>query len=269
LRPAYEPCPNFKKACKDYCLWIPQDGHVPRAFGGATGAISDIRLILVTAEPGDPADGEKYHGSPDEMLHASMSMLIKCLREDNLRRNGKAARFHKNLRKILDLCWPGDSLEDQLRKTWITPAVLCSAEKSTGVVPRKIENTCVSTYLVPQINLLENAFVIALGGKARDRLNRNRVRKNFDSYHPSLMPKDQPKGEESWKQAAQAFQRWLKLHGFQSNDPGDQRSDRSDKSKWGAIKNGLKLAVTLLIGAYILWGEELEEWWRQRRKTGR
>jgi hypothetical protein len=90
---------------------------------------------------------------------------------------------------------------------------------------------------------------------------------DFSAKHPSARPNSHP--EESWKEAAQAFHSWLKFHGFQQDDPGDQRSDRSDKSNGGAIKNGLKFAVTLLIGAWLLWGEELEEWWRQRRKNGR
>ena len=210
LRPAFKPCPNFKKACKDYCRWIPRKGHVPRAFGGATGAISDIRLFLVTAEPGDPADGETYSGSPDEMLHASMHMLIRCLREDDLRRDGKAAFFHKNLRLILDLCWRGDSLEDQLRKTWITPSVLCSATVSGGNVLRSIEDTCILTYLAPQIDLLENTFVLALGGKAQKRLKGNGVRMDFSARHPSARPNSRPR--DSWVKAARAFRRWLKTH---------------------------------------------------------
>jgi hypothetical protein len=210
LRPAYKPCPNFKTACKGYCQWIRRKGHVPRAFGGATGAISDIRLILVTAEPGDPADGEVYSGSPDKMLHHSMSVFTMFLRENNLRRNGKPALFHENMRTILKLCWPGDSLEDQLRKTWVTPSVLCSALASGNPIPSLIENTCVSTYLAPQINLLENAFVLALGGKARQRLKRNGVRVDSHAHHPSARPVDQP--ETSWRKSAKAFRSWLECH---------------------------------------------------------
>jgi hypothetical protein len=210
LRPAFKPCPNFKKACKGYCRWIPRKGHVPRGFGGATGAISDIRLILVTAEPGDPDPGEKYSDSPDSMLQHSMCVLTTFLEKDGLRSAGQTRPFHRNLRKILKLCWPQDSFEDQLRKTWVTPSFLCSAKKPGGYIRNHIEDTCVSTYLVPQIDLLENAFVLALGEKAIERLRRNGIRMNRSAKHPAARAMDQP--EESWKKAARAFRRWLKTH---------------------------------------------------------
>jgi hypothetical protein len=210
LRPTFAPCPNFALACSGYCRWVPQSGHVPRGFGGAVGAISDIRLALVTAEPGDPADGESYSGSPDQMFHESMSMFTRSLDEDGLRRGGQTAPFHKNLRKILDLCWPQDSFEDQLRKTWFTNAVLCSALVSGGSVPRAIEDTCVSAYLARQIDLLENAFVLTLGGKAEHRLQRNGVRVDFGAQHPSARPNTRP--DESWVKAASAFHAWLECH---------------------------------------------------------
>ncbi len=210
LRPAFKPCPNFRTTCSGNCRWIPRKGHVPRAFGGATGAISDIRLILVTAEPGDPKHGEVYRGSPDKMLHHSMCVFTTFLEKDGLHGARQARPFHRNLRKILKLCWPQDSFEDQLRKTWVTPSVLCSAKKSSGSVPRPIEDTCVATYLVPQIDLLENAFVLALGGKAIERLRRNGIRMNRSAKHPAARAMDQP--EESWKKAARAFRRWLKKH---------------------------------------------------------
>jgi hypothetical protein len=84
----------------------------------------------------------------------------------NTFRNGQSA-FHSNVRRVLNYCWPGLSFDEQFRRTWITEGVLCSAAETTRSVPRVVENECASRYLIPQLDLLPKAFVIALGDKAR------------------------------------------------------------------------------------------------------
>jgi hypothetical protein len=77
LLPAYHPCIGFEPTCRGECLWSPDKGHIPRGFHG--GNAETIRLVLVTAEPGDPADGESYQGSPAEMLRARVQRTESSL----------------------------------------------------------------------------------------------------------------------------------------------------------------------------------------------
>ena len=85
--------------------------------------------------------------------------------------NGKD-RYHKRLRLLLDLLFPGLSLEEQLKKAWVTETYLCSAPVEGGSVPSRAESECASRYLQPQLMLLAGRPVIALGGKAQKRASR-------------------------------------------------------------------------------------------------
>nr|WP_162252385.1 hypothetical protein [Caulobacter sp. Root655] len=131
------------------------------------------------------------------------------LETDSLRRSGRPAPFHRNLRKILDLCWPNETLTEQLEKTWITDAVLCSAKFSGGPIDKVVENVCVTNYLARQIAVLPNAFIVTLGGKAARRLRRQNLCIDFLAQHPSARPNTSP--EASWQRAAASFRTWLEL----------------------------------------------------------
>jgi hypothetical protein len=72
LLPAYAPCADFSNACNEM-RWIPEAGHVPRGFLGACGDLSDVELILVFAEPGDPHFGETHTGLASAYDHAMMA----------------------------------------------------------------------------------------------------------------------------------------------------------------------------------------------------
>jgi hypothetical protein len=191
--------------------WSPEIGHIPRGFGGARGEINDIKLVIVNAEPGDPADGEAYDGSPNDMLMKSISIFENLLENKTLRRNGRIyGRFHENLAFVLNSCFPGKSLDNQLRLTWITPAVKCSAMKSGGPIPQAIETTCASLYLKREIDFFPGAYVLALGNKARDRLLRARIRVNGFAQHPSARPNTGPR--ETWESAGAEFRAWFQLN---------------------------------------------------------
>jgi hypothetical protein len=200
---ALSPCDGFSNSCNRYVRWDPQQGHIPRGYIGGTGTIVDIRLILVTAEPGDPADGETYIGSPRDMVLQYSARAYTALESLNLRRGGRPAPFHKNLRLLIDLCWSEMTFPEQMRRTWITPAVLCSAPVSGGSVPRAVSERCAASYLRPQIDALPAAFVIALGSKAAERLRLCGARCDFVAQHPSARPNTKPL--DSWREAAEAF----------------------------------------------------------------
>jgi hypothetical protein len=157
LTPAFR-CPNFDSVCRTM-KWDPANGHIPRGFLGATGTPEEVELVLVFAEPGDPHPGD--HTTLTEAIqHAYWAF-----------REGPG-KFHRNARKLLQLCWPGLTFDQQLRKVWMTESVLCSAEVTTGPVPRPVEQACGVRFLQKQLAVFPNALVVALGDKAKDRLIR-------------------------------------------------------------------------------------------------
>lgn len=206
LLPALGPCQGFYKGCQQHVSWNPLNGHIPRGYIGGTGTIEELRLILVSAEPGDPADGETYRGSPRDMVSRYSALAYAALGTLNLRRNGRPAPFHRNLRFLVNLCWPQMTFAEQMRRTWITPAMLCSAPVSGGSVPKGVAASCAASYLRPQIDAIPKAFVIALGLKAAERLRISGCRCDFVAQHPSARPNTNPVA--SWRAAADAFNAW-------------------------------------------------------------
>jgi uracil-DNA glycosylase len=70
----------------------------------------------------------------------------------------------------LNMCWPGQGFDEQMRRTWITESVLCSAKKEGGHVPVRVGKECRRNYLERQLALFPSAVVAALGSKAANRL---------------------------------------------------------------------------------------------------
>lgn len=204
LEPAYRPCAHFAEACAGACVWEPSRGLVPCAFGGATGALDEVRLVIVTAEPGDPPDSTGYIGTPQDMVGNSLRIFHEAMRNGGIDRAGRPTPFHRNMRRILDTFWPNDGLDAQLRKTWTTNAVLCPAEVSGGKHLARVEKACTETYLARQLDLFLNAFVLALGGKARDRIRAAGLRCDAVGLHPSARTSDADK-TASWQTAARMF----------------------------------------------------------------
>ena len=119
--------------------------------------------MLVVAEPGDPHPGESHPADPVAALESAFLYAYQCFG------NGKD-QFHRNVRTILDLCWPGEGFDSQMRKTWITESVQCSAQKEGGSVRAPVGAMCRSRYLDEQLRLFPSAVVAALGSKAAKRL---------------------------------------------------------------------------------------------------
>jgi len=142
--------------------WDPASGHAPRGFFGALGDISEVRLVMVLAEPGEPGSDEIHDGVDSAFRYAEKCYLMA------------GGQGHRNVRSIILRCFPGLSLKEAFRKVWITESVLCSAEVPAGKVNRDCERLCVSEYLIPQLRLFPNAVVAAMGSKAH-----NRVKKYF------------------------------------------------------------------------------------------
>jgi hypothetical protein len=138
------------------------------------------------------------------MVHNSLRIFHEAMRSGGIDRAGRPTPFHRNMRRILDAFWPNEILDAQLRKTWTTNAVLCPAEVSGGKHLARVEQACTQTYLARQLALFPNAFVMALGGKARDRMQAARLRYDAVGSHPSARTSHADKSA-SWEAAARLF----------------------------------------------------------------
>jgi hypothetical protein len=192
LSPAYDRCARFDDTCANM-RWNPELGFVPRGFFGACGELSEVELVLVTAEPGDPWEDER-NSSMKRAYEITASAFSKA---PSMR--GRQFIYHKNIRRILDSCWPGLSFEEQSRKFWITDSVLCSALKETGPIAPKVSSTCGRKYLLPQLEAFPQALVVALGKKAERRLQSLGL-SNFLSASSAAPPAcNYPGARESWE----------------------------------------------------------------------
>lgn len=167
LAPAYRPCASFASVCSSM-RWNPARGHVPRGFAGGAGELDEVELVLVFAEPGDPYAGEGHSG-----LDSTYAYTTDCFRTGH-------DLFHRNVRDILNLCWPRVAFEEQMRCVWLTESVLCSAKTEGGAVNVAVARQCAQRYLSPQLALFPNALVVALGRKAQQRLRAV----GFDDFLP-------------------------------------------------------------------------------------
>jgi hypothetical protein len=188
FEPAYR-CAEFDNDCRGM-RWQPDAGYVPRGFYGATGDLSDVELILVVAEPGDPHPGETHSGLSSASPYEYAGKVLRAGRD----------KFHKNLKEIFELCWPVTSLEERMRKVWITESVLCSAHEEGGRVPQRSCLACGRRYLAPQLKLFPNALLVACGKKAQERLVMLHVR-DFLTVSAVAPPEgNKRRARDSWKQ---------------------------------------------------------------------
>jgi hypothetical protein len=195
---AYEPCAAFVGPCHRM-RWNPTQGHVPRGFCGATGRLEDVELVLVCAEPGDPHDQESHapSGCALDRLRSAHEYAYDCFK------NSKDL-FHRNIRYILDSCFPKLSFDDQMQHTWITDSVLCSAERECGSVPAAVGRECRSRYLDQQLKLFPRATVVALGRKAATRLAGAPGLVIVDAAAPPRGAN--PRAKESWQKIVARLQ---------------------------------------------------------------
>ncbi|MBG6180495.1 hypothetical protein [Arthrobacter sp. CAN_A1] len=165
LREAYQPCSNFG-TCRE-AQWDPESGHIPRGFLGATGALDDVELVMVFAEPGHPHRGEVYDSedSPDTLLENGMRHAYESFA------NGTDL-FHRNVRWFMGQLYPDLTFDEQLRHVWLTDGRLCSIDNEIGRVSGRI---CAERYLRAELEMLPNATVVAFGGKAHDYVRRLKI----------------------------------------------------------------------------------------------
>ena len=124
-------------------------------------------IIILFAEPGDPYGRDPFSPtqSPQNLLGQACGYTFEHHRDGT-------DLFHRNLRLLLDLIFPGLRFEEQLKRAWLTETYLCSAPQEGGEVPTKAVRGCADRYLGRQLALFEGLPVIALGGKAQKRAKR-------------------------------------------------------------------------------------------------
>lgn len=231
LKAAYE-CPNFVRNCSGKVPpYDPQEGQIPRGYAGATGSISDVLLILCVAEPADPQKGNEKRGISKEWYDGTLSAELQV---DHIADqvggaffNGTGAPYHRNLRYLLDQCWPEyrGQPEEQLKRTWIAEGVLCSALRVGRAIPACVEQVCVDLYLRRQLAILPDAFVVALGRKAERRLKRAGLangpgegKRTFFPVRAAGMPiGKREEAQKGWDAAGAAFRAHLKNKGWDGN----------------------------------------------------
>jgi hypothetical protein len=160
-----------------------------------------VRLVLVCAEPGNPYDEECYEppsGEPGDVLRMVYTASCRHLEQP-------ADQFAQNLRDILNMAWPGLSFEEQLRRTWITESVLCSADVEGGPVPPAVEEECANRYLRAQLALFPGARIVALGGKAQQRLQRAGLTGFERAWAASPPGCNRSEARDSWRHAVEGL----------------------------------------------------------------
>jgi hypothetical protein len=195
LLPAFAPCERFRGSCQTM-RWRPEQGHMPRGFCGATGTLSEVEVVFIVAEPGDPHSSEAYEAdaSPYEKLSCVFQYVYQCFETGH-------DQFHRNVRDILGSCWPNLVFHDQMRRVWITESSLCSAAREGGHVPISVHRQCREQYLKRQLALLSDRIVVALGRKAQYRVGRIEGVLNAASVAP---PGCNFKGaRQSWERVAE------------------------------------------------------------------
>lgn len=199
LLSAVAPCPGFTGTCQGQVTWSPAKGHVPRGCCGAIGSPEEVGLVLVCAEPGDPHEGEVHSadGTAAGRLDSVLNYAWDCFA-------GSHDQFHLNIRAIIEMCWPGLAFEKQLRCTWITDSILCSAAREGASMPIRVARECIARNLMQQIALFPNAIVVALGRKAQVRLQKAGVTDFISAYAAAPPGCNFSRAKPSWEAAARA-----------------------------------------------------------------
>jgi len=79
-----------------------------------------------------PSRGTRYPARPTA---DPADYIERCCEKVYQHFEEPATLYHRNVRKILDACFPGLGFAEQMRRAWITDAYLCSAPVEGGNVP--------------------------------------------------------------------------------------------------------------------------------------
>lgn len=196
LERAY-PCPGFDGPCGDLSF-EPKEGLVPRGFCGATGNADEVELVIVLSQPPLPTPEHAF----DRDDTAFEIITAVCRRTYVALRIG-GDLYHRNLKFILDQCLAGFSLEEQLKRAWITHSVLCSPPPDADGIPPDASRYCRANYLERQLELFPEARVLALGIEAQRRLKG--LPGLLEAPHPAPPACNRPGVREGWVRIGEHF----------------------------------------------------------------
>ena len=198
--------PNFAvEGSTDTCtkaIYAPAKGHVPRAFGGATGELKDVKIAIVSNGPTTPICNETYTSDANANLQT-------ILGNPYLRKPPQP--FHKNLNAFIDmLISPDDgSLEDRLKQIWVTNSLHCTFSNE----PEKTDRLrCGRFNLFRHLRLFTNVKALVLAGTAVQGMVKP-IRDEFPDKEivccHSFSPRDVDRAQSSWQGAAKRCQEYL------------------------------------------------------------
>jgi len=141
LLPAYRPCAQFGTCVQ--AVWKPAVGHVPRGFLGATGDLTDVKLIMVFAEPGGIYPDDDYSDCV-----SGREVFARTIEETYRIFSSGHDQFHRNVRWFLSQIWPDLAFDQQLRHVWMTEGRLCSISSEKAYPLRSGSTGCSATGLV-------------------------------------------------------------------------------------------------------------------------
>jgi hypothetical protein len=163
LEQAY-PCAGFETSCRSMC-WEPLKGLTPAGYIGATHSIGEVEVMFVLSEPYEAAERQPL--APDttpfqHVTHSCRQLYLGLMAQQD--------QFHRNLRFILEQFFPNLELNDQLKRCWITPTILCSTAHDSSALSEDVFRQCRRQFFIKQLQLFPRATKVALGSKAAEFL---------------------------------------------------------------------------------------------------
>src|SRR4051812_34122477 len=99
LKAAYPTCPRFNEVCKHHGIqWEGEKGHLARRYTGCFGEVSEVKLVLILAEPGTPGLGEAYTKRGTRLIGDIADRVAGAIRDHEVTKSV----FHRNLDFILN-----------------------------------------------------------------------------------------------------------------------------------------------------------------------
>jgi uracil DNA glycosylase superfamily protein len=180
-------------SCPLQCKGVTNDrerGIIPRSFFTQSSA-KQVEILVVGKNPGQAPEWEQaiYQGlSPNDTVSAHLKLVSDLFSKQ--RSVGTA--FHSNLiRRVSGILGMANSAEEVLPLIALTALVKCqSSESSQDNLLNETIQSCVSRYLMREIELFRPVYLLALGNEVYNYLT-SPVLKNMHGlkvgklYHPS------------------------------------------------------------------------------------
>ena len=162
--------------------WDFHAGYAPLYLKGNWEQPSNVKLVLMLAEPGRPDDNERFSTDPDKWIRQAVLSPAQCA---PFRTEHQDRSFQHRIEWFLDAC--GFDLHNSHR-TWSRIVIsntfwlrVASRQGSArqawaSQAPRQAEAYFIERYLGPMLRCFPHAAIVGAGKKAHSRLSRTGVR---------------------------------------------------------------------------------------------